>query len=146
MIILGGLVLLGAAQIVLRNYFSISFAWGDGLARLAVLWLGLLGALAASRDGRHITMGALTRVLPPKLRIVAGVAADAFGAIVSAALAWYSLLLVIDSREFGGTLLVDLPAWWLQSIMPVAFSLMTLQFIVHAVERSLGHTAAETSL
>ena len=46
-IVLGGLILLGAAQIVLRNAFSISFAWGDGLARLAVLWLGLLGWLAA---------------------------------------------------------------------------------------------------
>ena len=43
---------------MLRNFFSIGFAWGDGLTRLAVLWLGLLGALAASRDGRHITMGA----------------------------------------------------------------------------------------
>jgi TRAP-type C4-dicarboxylate transport system permease small subunit len=145
-IVLGGLILLGAAQIVLRNFFSISFAWGDGLARLAVLWLGLLGALAASRDGRHITMGALSRVLPPKARIVAGVCADAFGAIVSAALAWYSLLLVLDSRQFGDALLGDIPSWCLQAIMPVAFGLMAVQFIVHAVERSLGRAPAETPL
>lgn len=146
MIVLGGLILLGAAQIVLRNVFSIGFAWGDGLARLAVLWLGLLGALAASRDGRHITMGALSRVLPPKARIVAGVCADAFGAVVSAALAWYSLLLVLDSREFGDALLANIPLWWLQAIMPVAFALMTVQFIVHAAERALGHAAVETPL
>ena len=56
-VVLSGLILLGAAQILLRN-LSIGFAWGDGLARLAVLWLGLLGALAASRDGRHIAIGA----------------------------------------------------------------------------------------
>lgn len=135
---LGGLILLGAGQIVLRNFFSIGFAWSDGLARLAVLWLGLLGALAASRDGRHITMGALVRWLPPRLQIVAGVGADWFGGAVSALLAWYAWQFVGDSREFGDTLLGDVPAWWLQLIMPVAFALMALQFFVQSVKRLLG--------
>lgn len=136
--ILGGLILLGAGQILLRNFFSVGFAWTDGLARLAVLWLGLLGALAASRDGRHITMGAVTRFLPQRLRTGAGVSADWFGAVVSAALAWYSWQFVGDSREFGDTLLGDVPAWWLQLIMPVAFALIALQFVVQSVRRLRG--------
>ena len=126
---------------MLRNFFSIGFPWGDGLTRLAVLWLGLLGALAASRDGRHITMGAVARWLPPRLRVVAGVCADWFGAAVSAALAWYSWAFVSDSREFGDTLLGDVPAWWLQSIMPVAFALMAWQFLVQSVKRLRGAPA-----
>ena len=146
MIVLGGLILLGAAQIVLRNFFSISFAWGDGLARLAVLWLGLLGALAASRDGRHITRGALTRLLPPKVRLVAGVCADGFGAAVSGALAWASWTFVSDSREFGDTLLGDFPAWWFQAIMPAAFALIAWQFVVQAVKRLRGGVVAEAPL
>jgi TRAP-type C4-dicarboxylate transport system permease small subunit len=137
-VILGGLILLGAAQIVLRNFFSIGFPWGDGLARLAVLWLGLLGALAASRDGRHITMGALARWLPPRLRAVAAACADVFGAAVSATIAWYAWVFVSDSREFGDTLLGDIPAWWLQAIMPVAFALMAWQFLVQAANRLRG--------
>jgi TRAP-type C4-dicarboxylate transport system permease small subunit len=140
--ILSGLILLGAAQIVLRNFFSIGFSWGDGLARLAVLWLGLLGALAASRDGRHIAMGALARWLPPKARTAAGVCADACGAAVSAALAWYSFTFVRDSRQFGDTLLGDVPAWWLQAIMPIAFGLMAWQFAVQAAKGRRG-TARE---
>jgi TRAP-type C4-dicarboxylate transport system permease small subunit len=145
-VILSGLILLGAAQIVLRNFFSIGFAWGDGLARLAVLWLGLLGALAASRDGRHITMGALARVLPPRLRVAAGVTADTFGAVVSAALAWAAWGFVSDSREFGDTLLGDLPAWWFQAIMPAAFALIACRFVVQTVKRLLGGYVAETAL
>jgi TRAP-type C4-dicarboxylate transport system permease small subunit len=145
-VILGGLILLGAAQIVLRNFFSIGFAWGDGLARLAVLWLGLLGALAASRDGRHITMGALARVLPPRLRLVAGVAADAFGGAVSGVLAWAAWGFVADSREFGDTLLGDLPAWWFQAIMPAAFALIAWQFVVQGVKRLRGGQVAEVLL
>lgn len=145
-IVLGGLILLGAAQIVLRNAFSIGFAWGDGLARLAVLWLGLLGALAASRDGRHITMGALARVLPPKLRVAAGVCADVFGAVVSAALAYAAWKFVGDSREFGDTMLGDFPAWWFQVIMPVAFALIAWQFLALAVKRLRGGFVVESPL
>lgn len=145
-VVLGGLILLGAAQIAFRNFFSIGFAWGDGLARLAVLWIGLLGALAASRDGRHITMGALARWLPPKLRAVAGVCGALFGAAVSAVLAWSSWSFVSDSREFGDTLLGNVPAWMLQAIMPVAFALMALQFLVDALKRARGATVAEVPL
>jgi TRAP-type C4-dicarboxylate transport system permease small subunit len=137
-VILGGLIVFGAAQIVLRNFFSIGFAWGDGLARLAVLWLGLLGALAASREGRHITMGAVARWLPQRLQVVAGTCADWFGAGVSGALAWYAWTFVRDSREFGDVLLNDVPAWWLQAIMPVAFALMAWQFFAQGVRRARG--------
>jgi TRAP-type C4-dicarboxylate transport system permease small subunit len=146
--ILGGLVVFGAAQIVLRNFFSIGFAWGDGLTRLAVLWLGLLGALAASRDGRHISMGAVTRFLPGRLQVFAGVAANWFGATVSAVLAWVSWAFVSDSREFGDTLLGDVPAWWLQAIMPVAFALMAWQFLALSIKRLRGgaSTAKEAPL
>lgn len=145
-VILGGLILVGAAQIVLRNFFSIGFAWGDGLTRLAVLWLGLLGALAASRDGRHITMGAVTRYLPQRLQVVAGVCADWFGAAVSAVLAWYAWQFVADSREFGDTLLGDVPAWWLQLIMPVVFALMAWQFFAQGIKRLRGGAAASERL
>jgi TRAP-type C4-dicarboxylate transport system permease small subunit len=144
--ILAGLILLGAGQIVLRNFFSIGFAWSDGLARLAVLWLGLLGALAASRDGRHITMGALARWLTPRWRVAAGVTGDWFGAVVSAALAYFAWQFVSDSREFGDTLLGDVPAWWLQSIMPVAFALIALQFVVQSVKRLRGTAVATESV
>ena len=145
-VVLTGLILLGAAQIVLRNVFSTGFAWGDGLARLAVLWLALLGALAASRDGRHIALGVLTRWLPPFWRTAAKVTADVFGAAVSAGLAWVSWAFVSDSREFGDTLLGDVPAWWLQAIMPVAFALMAWQFLAQAVKRLRGGNVTETPL
>jgi TRAP-type C4-dicarboxylate transport system permease small subunit len=145
--VLGALILFGATQIVLRNFFSIGFAWGDGAARLAVLWLALLGALAATRDGRHISMGVITRWLPERMHVLASTAADAFGAAVSGALAWYSWVFVRDSREFGDVLLTGIPAWWLQAVMPIAFALMTYQFLAHAARRlRAGAPIADTSL
>ena len=136
-VLLGGLIVFASAQIVLRNFFSIGLNWGDGLIRLTVLWLAMLGALAASRDRRHVTMGATTRWLPQRLQTGAQIVADLFGAVVSASFAWYALQFVQDSREFGDLLLNDLPAWWFQAIMPVAFALIAVEFLVHALRRTL---------
>lgn len=135
--LLGGLIVFASAQIVLRNFFSIGLTWGDGLTRLTVLWLALLGALAASREGRHVTMGAVTRWLPLRWQTGVRVAADLFAAVVSGAFAWYSLQFVQDSREFGDVLLNDVPAWRLQAIMPIVFALMAVQFLAHALRRAL---------
>jgi TRAP-type C4-dicarboxylate transport system permease small subunit len=134
-LLLGGLIALSSLQILLRNLFSIGFTWTDGLIRLIVLWLALVGALAASREGRHITMNALTRWLPPRLATIAAICADLVAMLVSGSLAWFAWAFVGDSREFGDTLLGDVPAWWLQSPMPVLFALIAIEFARSAVRR-----------
>jgi TRAP-type C4-dicarboxylate transport system permease small subunit len=134
-VLLGGLVLFASAQIVLRNVFSISVNWGDGLTRLAVFWLALIGALAAGRDGRHITMEALGRWLPARVQIAAGMCADVFAAAFCGVFAWFALMFVRDSRSYGDTVLSGIPAWWAQLIMPIAFALLAYRFALHAVAR-----------
>lgn len=134
-VLLGGLVLFSSAQIVLRNVFSVALTWGDELTRLTVLWLALLGALAASREGRHITMAAVVRWLPKPLRLAAGIFADLFAAAITALLTWSSLNFVLDSRTYGDVLLNQVPAWWLQAAMPVAFALIALRYLLRGLRR-----------
>ena len=137
-ILLGGLILFATAQIVLRVGFSRSMEWGDELVRLIVLWLALLGALAASRDNRHITMAALHRWLPPRVQRAAEVCADAFAAVFCAAFAWFGVAYVLDSRSFGDTVFGSVPAWWLQSLLPVVFALIAYRYVVRAANRARG--------
>jgi TRAP-type C4-dicarboxylate transport system permease small subunit len=80
------------------------------------------------------------------LRVGAGVCADVFGAAVSAALAWFSWAFVSDSREFGDMLLGNIPAWWLQLIMPVAFALIALRFLMQAIKWIRGGSVPESPL
>jgi TRAP-type C4-dicarboxylate transport system permease small subunit len=137
-LLLSALVLFASAQIFLRNVFSIGFTWSDGSIRLAVLWLALLGALAASRDDRHIAMGALTQWLPGRYKVIAAVISNLFAAAVAGMLAYVAFLFVRDSRSFGDTLLGNLPAWWFQAIMPVAFGLIAYRYVGHALRRLRG--------
>ena len=136
--LLGFLIVFSFVQIVLRNVFSIGVTWGDGLTRMVVLWLALLGALAASRDGRHIRMNALAQWLPPRLQVAVGVGSDLFAAVVSGALAYFAFEFVSESRSYGDLLLGSFPAWWLESIMPVAFALIAYRFVIHALGRRRG--------
>lgn len=141
-VVLGGLVLFASAQIVLRNVFSIGLTWSDGLIRLVVLWLALLGMVSASREGRHLTMGAITRWLPPRLQTATGVLTELFAAAFCAVVAWYAVAFVADSREGHDPILNGLQAWWFQAPLPVAFAFSAWQFVVRAVRRALGRLPA----
>ena len=126
--LLGALVLLASTQIVLRNFFSTGLTWADGLVRLMVLWLALVGAVAAARQGRHITMAALTRWLPERWQRVARGIAEAFALLVSGAFAWYSWMFVRDSYRYEDVLLDGLPAWAAQLPIPIAFAVISLVY------------------
>ena len=100
--LLGAMVLLAPAQIALRNLFDTSLAWGDPLVRMLVLWVGLLGALAASRGDRHIQVDVLSRLASRRLAAAATVVTAGFTSLVAGLVAWHSTRLVLSEYAFGG--------------------------------------------
>jgi len=127
------LVALAGAQIVLRDFFDTGLSWGDPLMRDLVLWTGMLGALAAVRDDKHIALDVLQRFLSPLAQRVARFATLVFAAAVCAAMAWYSYGLV--QIEFSGgaaAASLPIPAWVPETILPFAFALMAVRFLLRA--------------
>jgi TRAP-type C4-dicarboxylate transport system permease small subunit len=133
MLLFAALLGLSGTQIVLRNGFSDGLFWADELVRLLVLWLAVIGALAATRDRRHIAIELLVRSLPALPQRIARSVAGLFAAGVSATFAWQSLRFVMDSRTFGDSVLGDWPAWVFQLILPVGFALIAWRFLISAV-------------
>lgn len=129
-ILLGGMMLLAVGQILLREVFSTGFLWADESLRLLVLWLAMVGSVAACRDNRHIRIDALSHLLPA--RAVAGVRllVDLFAAAISAVIAWHAFRYLALEREFGDTVLIDTPAWLMHAVVPFAFALLTYRFLV----------------
>jgi TRAP-type C4-dicarboxylate transport system permease small subunit len=127
------LVGLSGAQILLRIFFETGLSWADPFSRGLVLWTGMLGALAAVRDDKHIALDVLQRYLSPGAQRIARIATLGFAAVLCAAMAWYSSGLVgIDYAEGlqtgGGSIAAALRACFAESILPVAFALMALRF------------------
>lgn len=130
-VILTSMVVLAAGQIALRNFAGAGIGWADEALRIMVLWVTMLGSVAASRDQRHVRIDALSRYLPDSVGRWAAVFSDAFAAAVCVVLAWCSYQLVADSFTVDDRVLNgELPAWTVQLILPVGFALIAYRYVV----------------
>ena len=135
-LILTGMIILASGQILLRNFLDVGFAWADPLTRVLVLWVGMLGALAASREDKHIAIDVLSRFLPPRLSVGAKVVTSLFTAIISGIVAYHAGRFVALEREAQVIAFAGIPIWILESVIPVAFGLIALRYTVLFVSRS----------
>ncbi|MBS0569495.1 MAG: TRAP transporter small permease subunit [Proteobacteria bacterium] len=128
------LVGLAGSQIVLRDFFHTGISWADPLMRQLVLWTGMLGALAAVRDEKHIALDVLQRFLSPLAQRIARLVTFGFAAAICAALAWYCwIMLSVDyASATPSSAFASLPAWIPETILPTAFGLMALRFVLRA--------------
>jgi TRAP-type C4-dicarboxylate transport system permease small subunit len=133
-----GMILLASSQIFLRNFTGGGFPWADEALRLMVLWVAMLGAVAAARDDRQIAIDVLSRLMPPKWQLLTLSAMNLLTAIVCSLLAWYCLSFVADSYEYEDLVLSDMPAWVFQSILPLAFFLLAYRYFIWTLRRIVG--------
>jgi TRAP-type C4-dicarboxylate transport system permease small subunit len=131
--VLTAMIGLAASQIVLRNFLNLGFIWGDELLRMLVLWIAVAGAVAASRNDRHINIAILDRFLPDKGKIAVKILVDAFTSVICGIVTWHSLQFVRTSHEFGDVLLGNVPAWLLQSILPLGFALICYRYGIFVI-------------
>lgn len=127
------MVALAAGQILLRGLFGIGVLWIDPMLRSLVLWIGMLGALAASRTGQHIAIDVVTRALPRSWRLPVRGVACAFTAAVCAGFAWHGVRYTALEVEMASDAFADIPQWGVVAILPVAFALIGLRFAIFAV-------------
>ncbi len=140
------MVSLAAAQILLRNFFEVSIFGADQMLRLLVLWVAFLGAVAASREGKHIHVDAIARWLPGRIKASVVALTDLFTLAVCLLLAWQSLRFVQGARESGEMVFGSLPVWVAGLILPLAFTLIALRYMLrflHHVRQARSREAAE---
>jgi TRAP-type C4-dicarboxylate transport system permease small subunit len=127
-LLLAAMIMLAGSQIVLRNLFDSGIGWSDPLLRVLVLWVGMLGAMIATQQDRHIRIDLLSRYLSPAWRDRAAHLNNLFSAAICGLLAWHSGRFVYSEWQDGGTLFQDIPTWVAESILPFGFAVMALRF------------------
>ena len=135
--ILVGLLLLmifmAVFQILLRDVFATGIVWSDVLVRILVLWVGLVGAMVASRQGRHINIDIMDRYLSERAKIVARFVVEFFTALICLIAAYYGLRFVQMEFSMGGRAFAKVPSWLCESIIPFAFMVMAVRYILLSV-------------
>ena len=117
------------AQIPLRNILGTSIVWADVMVRILVLWLGMFGAMVATRQYKHICIDLVFRYLSPSLKRAMERVVALFAGVVCAGAAYFSLLFVISEYQAGEIAFALIPAWLCESILPVAFTIIALRFL-----------------
>ncbi len=135
--ILVSMILIAVGQIIMREVFEIGFGWIDELVRLMVLWIALVGSIAACRENRHIRIDIISNYLSERIRNSIQAFVDMFAAVICGLIAFQSWRYLKIEIEYSDIVLVDTPAWIAHSIVPIAFFLISYRFLITALKKTI---------
>jgi TRAP-type C4-dicarboxylate transport system permease small subunit len=127
------MLILAMADIAMRLITGGSLIWIPPVLQILVLWLGLLGALLASRSQEHIAIDVISRFVGPLGKKICGISGCLFATIVCGLIAYFSIEFIQTSIEYNDIAFAQIPAWPLQLIIPFTFSLMAVRFFFHTL-------------
>jgi len=127
------MITLAVLQIFLRNLFETGIVWSDVLVRILVLWVGLAGAMVASRKGNHINIDIMERFLSERAKIVVNFVVELFTAFICAMVAYYSIQFVHMELVDGGMAFAKVPVWLCEAIIPFAFVVIAIRYVILSI-------------
>lgn len=128
--LLSAMIVLASTQILMRNLFDSGFVWIDPLLRVLVLWLGLIGATVATRDNKHIRIDLLNKLFEPNTHRLIQAVVGQVSAWTCLVIGWYGMGWIRLDFEDGMTAFAGIPAWMLEIIVPLSFTLIGLRYFI----------------
>ncbi len=125
------MLMLSVADIVGRNLFNATLPHGDVMLRHLVLWVALPGAALAVAAQRHLHLDPANLAARPRWQKWTAIPFNLAAALVCALLTHAAWAYWLDAWQYPSTDSVWLV--WMGLIMPVAFGLLVLHFLLRAV-------------
>jgi TRAP-type transport system small permease protein len=125
------MTLLIGADVLLRNIGLGGIAPSNEISEDIIYLLTLLAAPGLLRQGQHIRVDIVLRVLPTKVGWLLEWLGDGLGLICCLYFVWYGSRIVVASFTSGALSIKTLimPEWWLLAPMPLAFVLLSVEFV-----------------
>jgi tripartite ATP-independent transporter DctM subunit len=142
---LAGIMLLPLAEIAARQIVDAGIPGSAAFTLNLTLWVGLLGASLAAREGKLLTL-ATGEFLPARLAAGARVVGGFAGAAVAMMFAVGGMAFVAVERAAGDTIALDVPVWVSALAFPVLFSLIALRLAWRASPSWSGRAVAGLGL
>ena len=139
-VILSSMIIFAVYQIISRNLFSEGVVWIDPLLRTLVLWVGLSGAVVATRTDNHIRIDVFAKYFPPHILKYIQRFVYMFTLSICLLIAWHAARFVYSEYEYGTIAFSGIPAWITALIIPVSFSLIAFRYallIISPYERNI---------
>lgn len=122
-------------EVIARYFFVKPTIWAAELSQLCLVWGCLLAMPHLLTLRRHITVNAVTSLLPETGQRICAYIALGVVIVFSAIVAYWGFDIFYTSFERGRTTgsILDLPIWISEASVPVGFGLLTLQGLVEVV-------------
>lgn len=127
---------LAVADIIGRNLFNATLPGGDLVLRHLVLWIALPGAALAVAAQRHLHLDPANLAARPRWRKLTAIPFNLAAAFVCALLTHAAWAYWQDAWQYQSEDAVWLV--WLGLILPIAFGLLVLHFLLRAVLANQG--------
>lgn len=127
-------------EVVARYVFTAPTIWAEEMSRVFLLWGTFLPMAALLHRRAHIRITLLLGLIGPAGRKAAEIASLLFVAGFSVFVAWYGWDIARDSLRVGRTTgtMLNIPQWWTEIVIPIAFVLLAIQCVVEAVRLLAG--------
>jgi TRAP-type C4-dicarboxylate transport system permease small subunit len=119
MVLLTLLVIAGAAF----RYLGSALSWYDETASIGLVWLTYYGSALAAMRGAHIGVPGFVNAMPPRLRVIATLFAEAVVILFFILLAIYGFKVLVVLQGEGMITLPAVPTAFTQSAVPVGAAL-----------------------
>jgi TRAP-type C4-dicarboxylate transport system permease small subunit len=125
------MTLMIGADVLLRNLGLGGVPPSNELSEDSLYLITLLAAPGLLRQGQHIRIDIVLRALPFRLGWLLEWLGDILGIVCCLFFVWYGARVAAASLANGSLSIktLVLPEWWLMAPMPVAFALLTVEFV-----------------
>jgi TRAP-type C4-dicarboxylate transport system permease small subunit len=133
-IMICSMVLLVLVQIALRNIYASGIIGGAEVVRHLVLWVAFLGAGIAAREGKHIRIDVIYRILPFGLKHFAEILTGLFTTIVCGILLYASIQFIRTDYSLGTSIaFFNLPVWIFEVVIPIGYGIVTVRYAAQSI-------------
>jgi C4-dicarboxylate transporter, DctM subunit len=123
------MVLLPVLEIVLRLIRGRGLDGSGKYVQHAMVWLGFVGAVIATRDGHHVGLSTGTFIKAGRRKTITGLLSHVVSSVTCMVLALAAYKVVKANAEGSDMLAGGIPVWWSEVIVPVAMVAMALRFM-----------------
>ncbi|HMH17120.1 MAG TPA: TRAP transporter small permease [Burkholderiales bacterium] len=141
------MTLMICGDVLLRNTAIVpgvrNIAWSNEVSEATLYLVTMLTAPWLLRQGRHIRVDVVLRILPKKLGWYCEWASDVLAFACCVAMAAYGASATLASWKAGSMSVKTLvmPEWWLLAPLPVAFLLLAIEMLFRMRRLHLGERA-----
>lgn len=117
-------------DVAAREVMKTGVPWAQKGAVYLMIWAGFLGAILVTQKVEHLRPEIADKFWTGNLKPVYLRLHNFLVFIFTASMAYYSFLYTLESKEFGDrNIIIDMPMWILQAIIPYAFTSMSLRYL-----------------